>query len=345
MYKLKFEEEICAVCETNDCLTKCRYLDLDLDQAKREVGKLIRGEDSMVLHECVTCYACEEYCPYGNHPFYRIVELQESRDIYPAPKPITNQQIKSMSPVGKGKVEELQDPVISLCAFPEAKRALRSNLFHNPDTFFGRDYFCNLMYLHFAKSSIIKERLPGIIENIWEHKLRESDKKELVCYHDECYATYTAWAPAYGVEVPFKPIYFYEYLYNRIKANIENIKPITAKVAYQRPCSNRLIPEHQHWVDDIFELIGVDRVARKYDREDALCCGSVLRMQGRDDLAHDLQVKNLEDMESAEVEYCVFNCPFCSYTLSEMIKERKIKPIMMIDLCRLAFNDSVKKRR
>jgi len=339
MYELKFDEKMCAVCETCDCLVRCPYLNLDLEHAKKEVEKLIQGDNSMVLTECVTCYSCEEYCPYGNHPFYRIVELQESQDIYPAPKPIMNQQIKSMSPVGKGKVEELKDPVISLCAFPEAKKALRGDLFQNPNNYFGRDYFCNLMYLHFARSSIIKERLPRIIENIWKQKLNKSESKELICYHDECYATYTSWAPAYGIEVPFKPMHFYEYLYNRIRASMENITPIDAKVAYQRPCSNRLIPEQQHWVDDIFELLGAQRVKREYDREDALCCGGILRMQGRDDLAHDLQVKNLEDMEAAGVDYCVFNCPFCSYTLSEMVKERNIKPIMMIDLCTLSWND------
>jgi len=344
MYKLKFNAKICAACGTYDCLVKCPYLHLDLEEAKKEKWKMIRGEYSFVLTDCVTCYQCEELCPYSNHPFYQIVELQEAKGIYPAPKPITNQQIKSMSPVGKGKVEELHDPVISLCAFPEAKRSLGSSLFRNPTSFFGRDYFCNLMYLHFAKSSIIKERLPRIIENIWEHKLNKSENKELICYHDECYATFTSWAPAFDIEVPFKPIYFYDYLYNRIKASIENITPINAKVAYQRPCSNRLIPEQQHWVDDIFELIGVERVKRKYDREDALCCGSILRMQGRDDLAHDLQIRNLEDMVAAEAEYCVFNCPFCFYTLSEMVRERNIKPIMMIDLCILSWNNPTRKR-
>ena len=190
----------------------------------------------------------------------------------------------------------------------------------------------------------IKERLPRIIENIWEHKLNKSENKELICYHDECYATFTSWAPAFDIEVPFKPIYFYDYLYNRIKASIENITPINAKVAYQRPCSNRLNPEQQHWVDDIFEMIGVERVKRKYDREDALCCGGILRMQGRDDLAHDLQIRNLDDMVAAGAEYCVFNCPFCFYTLSEMVRERNIKPIMMIDLCILSWNNSTRKR-
>jgi len=344
MNKLRFDETICASCKSYDCLVKCRYLNLDLEKAKDEKRKLIKGEDSIVLTDCVTCYSCEEYCPYGNHPFYQIVELQEAKGIYPAPKPITNQQIKMVSPTGKSAYEEMRDPVISLCVFPEAKKSLRGNLFNDPSSFLGKDYFCNLMYLHFGKSSIIKERLPKIIENIWAHKLDKSESKELVCYHDECYATYASWAPAFDFEVPFKPVHFFEYLYNRLKENVKNIKALNTKIAYQRPCSNRLISDQQHWVDDIFELIGAQRVEREFDRENALCCGGPLRMQGRDDLAHDLQRKNIEDMVAAGVEWCVFNCPFCYYTLGGMVKEKKVKPIMMIDLCRLATDDIKGKR-
>jgi len=342
MSRLKFDKKICASCETYDCLVKCRYQYLDLEKAKEERWKLIKGEDSIVLTDCVTCYSCEEYCSYGNHPFYQIVDLQEEKGIYPAPKPITNQQIKSVAPIGKRKAEELDDPVVSLCAFPEAKRSLKGNFFDGPPSFIGRDYFCNLMYLHFGKSSVIKERLPRIIDNIWNDKMSKSESKELLCYHDECFGTFTSWAPAYDIDVPFKPIYFYEYLYNQLRENADHINPLNSKVAYQRPCSNRLCPEQQHWVDDIFELVGVERVKRQFDRDEALCCGSILRMQGRDDLAHDLQKKNIEDMVAADVEFCVFNCPFCYYTLSEMVKEKNIKPIMMVDLCNLAWGDPKK---
>jgi len=344
MYTLKFDKSICASCETYDCLVKCRYLDLDLDAAKTEKWRLINGEDSIVLSNCVTCYACEEYCPYGNHPFYQIVDLQEEKNIYPAPQPITNQQIKSVSLVGKREREDLKDPVISLCVFPEAKKPIKGKFLNNPTSFMGRDYFCNLMYLHFGKSSVIKDRLPKVIEHIWDDKLSESESKQLICYHDECFGAFSSWAPAYGIDVPFKVIYFYEYLFKQLKKKAHHIKRINAKVAYQRPCSNRLCPEQEHWVDNIFELIGVERVKREFDREQALCCGSILRMQGRDDLAHELQKKNIDDMVASGAEWCIFNCPFCGYTLSELIKERNIKPIMMLDLCNLAWGDNEENR-
>ena len=60
-----------------------------------------------MLRECITCYACEEYCPYGNHPFYLIVERQEQGAVWPVPIPLTKQQLIMMSPKGKIIPEEI----------------------------------------------------------------------------------------------------------------------------------------------------------------------------------------------------------------------------------------------
>ena len=94
MRDLICDRDTCLNCETLDCLVRCQYLDLDPDRARKEKIKILHGEDSFVLHECTTCYACEEYCPNNNHPFFQIVELQEKRGMYTAPRPITHQQIK-----------------------------------------------------------------------------------------------------------------------------------------------------------------------------------------------------------------------------------------------------------
>ena len=59
------------------------------EMMQEEMAKIVRGEDSFVLRECVTCYGCEEYCPMGNHPFYLIVERQEALGIPPVPRPPT----------------------------------------------------------------------------------------------------------------------------------------------------------------------------------------------------------------------------------------------------------------
>jgi hypothetical protein len=163
MYQLKFDENVCASCATHDCLTRCQYIKLDMEQAKEERRKILRGEDSRVLSECAT----RKYCLYGNHPFYQIVELQVARGIHPAPKPIKKQQIRMLAPEGKMDYRELSAPMIDMCAFGMFEKfSIQGKLFDGVSTISGNDIFCNLMYLHFEKNSVIKERLPKAVDNI-----------------------------------------------------------------------------------------------------------------------------------------------------------------------------------
>ena len=343
MYELQFDESECLSCVTCDCLTKCQYMDIDRDTAKEQILKIAHGEDSFVLHDCVTCYACEEYCEKGNHPFYLIVERQEELDIPPLPKPLIQRGINTGVPFrGEPEIEEINGQVLTMGAFSDLMYLIQGKLFEglpvisaDPRKMFH--YFCQLMYLHYARTSVIKERLPKIIETIAKHKVTE-----VICFHDECYGTYTSYCPAVGIDVPFKSVHLFEYLYNRLNELKDEIKPVKLKVAYQRPCSSRLSSDKHHFVNDIFKLIGAEHVKREYVDEDALCCGGTImgqRREGSRKRAADVQRKNIEDMKKAGAEVCVFNCPACYNTMDRMVLRNGIRPIFMSDLCRLAVGE------
>jgi Fe-S oxidoreductase len=318
-------------------------MDIDRETAMREILKIARGEDSFVLHQCVTCYACEEYCPVQNHPFYLIVEKQEELNVPPLPRPLIQRGINVGIPFrGEPEIKEMNGPALNMGVFSDLMYLIQGKLFEglpvistDPRKMFH--YFCQLMYLHFARSSVIKERLPGIIKTIAKHKVTE-----VICFHDECYGTFSSYCPAVNVDVPFKPVHLFEYLYNRLGDLKEEIRPVKLKVAYQRPCSSRLSPDKHHFVQDIFDLIGVESVRRNYVGENALCCAGTIqgqRKEGSRKLAADLQKKNIEDMKNAGAEICVFNCPACYQTLGQMVVRNGMKPIFMSDLCRLAIGE------
>ncbi len=343
MFELAFDEKRCLSCTTFDCLTKCQYMDIDKETAKSEIRKLINGEDSFVLHDCVTCYACEEYCPRGNHPFYLIVVRQEEKNILPLPRPITRQAVQMGVPWREDlDIKDVTEPVISMGVFAPLNHLIRGRLFEgvsllsaNTRTMFR--LFCQLMYLHFARTSVINERLPKIIENIAKHNV-----KEVIFFHDECYGTFRSYAPAFGIEVPFKPVHFFEFLYNTLLGLESEIKPLALKAAYQRPCSSRLSPDKLHFVDDIFNLIGVESVDREYVGENALCCATTIKGQvkeGSRRRAAEIQERNIQDMVDAGAQLCVFNCPACMGTLAELVAKNGMMPIFMSDLCRLALGE------
>lgn len=336
MYTLKFDENLCKTCPTCDCLVLCQYMDLDIDKAKEEIMKISEGEDSFVLQDCVTCYGCEEYCKRGNHPFYLITERRQQKGILTSPRAITKQWINIGEPRGKYRLGEIKEKILSFGFMPEFLQLVKGRLFDDvmPSYVFGQEFFCNVVYIHFANTSIIKERLPMVIDNF-----KKLGVQEVVCMHDECFGSFASLAPAYGIEVPFKSIHYFEYLYNRLERLGDEIRPLNIKVAYQRPCSSRLSPDKHHFVADIMKLIGVDLVERRYQGENALCCGGIFGMAFGYELANDVQKRNVDDMVDSGAEYCVFNCPACQSTLAAKVTKKGIKPIHIIDLCRMAIGE------
>ncbi len=336
MYALKVEEKVCANCPSPDCLLKCQYMEFDRQKAHEEMMKVVKGEDSRVLRECVTCYACEEYCRRGNHPFYLISERREEKGLYTAPRPITNQWINMTQMQGKPMIGKIQDRVLSSCFIPALGLMASGEIFRDlaGSVVFGAEFMCPAVHTHFARMSVIKERLPVVLENF-----KKLGVKEVICLHDECYGTYTSIASAYGIEVPFRPVYYMDFLLERMKELKEKIKPLKIKAAYQRPCSNRLIPDKHPVATKIFNLIGVDVPDREYQDEHCLCCADILRTVSGYRLANDVQERNLEDMRKTGAEYCVFNCPACQSTLSEKAARKGLRPVHMIDLCRMAIGE------
>jgi Fe-S oxidoreductase len=340
MPAIKFDPAVCHSCETVDCLMKCQYVTFkNVTDAKTEKLKINNGERSRVLEECLTCYACQEYCPNGNNPFYLLVERQEELGVLPAPKPIVEEQLRMMQPKGKLTADKVKTPVVNLCAFPMLTGCIRGSLFEGASVISGNDLFCNIMWLHFAKNSTIRERVPHSISTIMDLYLRDSGIDEMVCFHDECYGTYTSVADAYGIKVPIKPVHLFDYINRRLDSLSARIKPINAPIAYQRPCSNRLCPETDNILDEIFNKIGARRLPRKHDRENALCCGGVPRAQQRDELADELVEKNIADMKSVGAAFCVFNCPFCMATMAQEVAENGIMPILVSDLVLSALGE------
>jgi Fe-S oxidoreductase len=260
-------------------------MDLDIDKAKEEIMKISEGEDSFVLQDCVTCYGCEEYCKRGNHPFYLITERRQQKGILTSPRAITKQWINIGEPRGKYRLGEIKEKILSFGFMPEFLQLVKGRLFDDvmPSYVFGQEFFCNVVYIHFANTSIIKERLPMVIDNF-----KKLGVQEVVCVHDECYGSFASLAPAYGIEVPFKSIHYFEYLYNRLEG---------------------------------------------------LGGGGIFSMAFGYELANDVQKRNVDDMVDSGAEYCVFNCPACQSALAAKVTKKGIKPIHIIDLCRMAIGE------
>ncbi|MFW9882250.1 MAG: heterodisulfide reductase-related iron-sulfur binding cluster [Candidatus Thorarchaeota archaeon] len=334
-----FDKSHCSECENIDCLTRCQWMDIDKETARIEMEKMINGEDSFVLKQCVTCFACDEYCPYNSHPFDLKTELQEKFNSFNIDPKLLNNMIKQFEPPKELRIKEIDPskPVFHKCTFTSLNpEEMKGQMFENLQYVSGRAFFCNLMYHHLARDSIIKQRLPIIMENIKKHGI-----KELICWHDECYGLWTSYCQRNNIEVPFKPIHLFEYIYNYLKEHESELAKLNMKIAYQRSCSNRFMPETDEWVDKICELIGVERIAREYDRENALCCAGAFAWIGKSDLTRPTQNKNVKDMVEHGAEACVYNCPMCKEVLGSKVDRKGLKNYLLSDLARMALGEKI----
>ncbi len=335
-----FDKSNCEKCENIDCLTRCQWINFEnVEEARVEQLKMINGENSRVLSECVTCFACDEYCPYNSHPFDLNVELQEKYNSHNIALKFIESSINRYKPHDELRLKHIDSgkPVLNKCAFVRTNaKNMEGQLFENLQYVAGLDYFCNLLYHHMERDSIIRERVPLIIENIQKQSIQE-----MICFHDECYGLYASYCPRNNIDVPFKPIHLFEYLYNYLKEHESDIKKLNMKIAYQRNCSNRFIPETDKWVDKICELIGVERVAREYDRENALCCAAPFAILGKANLVRPTQNKNVKDMLDHGAETCIFNCPMCLDILGSKTERKGLKNYLLSDLCRLALGEKL----
>ena len=327
-----FYPDRCDLC--GECLSSCQYLDYDDERARKEMKELIEGGCPPVVANCVTCVACNQICPNQANPFDLINERQEETGALGIPEESFRRFSELHNLPTRIVKGEPGKPAMNLCIVGNmVKEQITGSLFSGLTLVEGADYFCTLGYVHLGRPSIVRENINQFVKNLAALK-----HDEIVCFHDDCYATLTAKAEEYGEHVPFKVTHLFEYLANRLKERQVEIKPLRMKVAYQAPCASRYNTEKDKYLDEIYELIGVKRVPRKHERENGLCCGAPLMAKDRE-RALEIKLRNVDDAAEHGAEAMIFLCPMCYLNLRKLCRERDIKPVFISDLCYYALGE------
>lgn len=322
----------CNLC--GDCLAKCLYVDYDRDEAVSQMKALMEGKEADILSQCITCCACREYCPTGADPFDLICRMQEKTGAFPISRDALASFERNLEVPSEFIAGDPDKPVLSLCVMgrllPEG--TLDSRLFRGLSVAKGKDYFCYIGYVHVGKESPIEANAQRFIANI------AGLGKEIVFLHDDCYAMANVKVKDYGIRVPFRYMHLFEYLRNYLREHRSSITKLGKRVAYQRPCASRYTPEKDALLDEIFELIGVERPGRRYEREAALCCtGSIINVWR--DRAIEIQARNIEDAIGCGADAIVTLCPVCDRVLRRPASQRGFAKIYITDLCRMALGE------
>jgi hypothetical protein len=263
----------------------------------------------------------------GARPFELILRRMEEAGDF-TDQELRDQMAERFKPEGEPRPVESKDRVMSICVMQgNMPWAIQGQLFEGIPLLKGKHYFCNVLFAHMGNESIMKERLQAMVNN-----LAKSGAKEIVFLHDDCYALLKGMAP--------------EYLRDYLTENKSKIRKLNMKVAYQRPCASRYTPEKDTTVDEIFDLIGIERVKRKYDGINSICCGVEvagpgLKLFPRGKNFEPFRVKNIEDAKNHGAEAMVYLCPMCFTTMNKNVRDAGMKNFMISDICRLALGEEL----
>ncbi|HEY32076.1 MAG TPA: (Fe-S)-binding protein [Dehalococcoidia bacterium] len=320
----------CDLC--GDCLTKCLYIDYDREKAVSDIKALMEGKESEIVSRCITCCACREYCPTGADPLSLIISAVEKAGVFPiSEEELTKTSFEAPTEVIPGDATR---PALSICTMERyiSEGALDGQLFEGMTLVKGGDYYCLIGWEHFGKESSIEKYARRFIDNL------ASLNKDIVFLHDDCYAMVHAKVKDYGIEVPFKYMHIFEYLRNYLRDHRSSISSLGKKIAYQQPCASRYTPEKNVFLDEILELIGVERPPRKYERETALCCTAPI-IASRLEMAVEFQEKNVRDAIECGADALVTLCPVCDRVMRRPTGQLGLTKIYITDLCRIALGE------
>ncbi|MGD0276860.1 MAG: hypothetical protein ABSB79_12560, partial [Syntrophales bacterium] len=188
----------CDFC--GDCLVRCQYVSYPRDKTVKELKALIEGRDTDILHHCVTCCACQEYCPNGADPFDLILKAMEAKNTYPISQDLVNIFDLAGTLPNVITLGEPDKPALSICIMennlpPDVNK---SRMFDGLTIVKGGDYFCYVGWLHLGKASSVEKNARKFIDAL------AALTKEIIFLHDDCYAMVHAKVQDFGIQVPFR---------------------------------------------------------------------------------------------------------------------------------------------
>ncbi len=326
--------ERCTFC--GKCLSGCRFVGISPKDAPAEVKRLAAGEAPEWLAKCVTCFACEERCPENAGPFFRLAQRMEESGRYFSPE-MTDAMHAHFAVKGEFVPPKVSGRAASLCTIysflpPET---FSGRLWDGVPLLKGRFFFCHIVYLHMGNLRHTVDEMPRTIE-----RLAATGASEIVFVHEDCWAMICE-AKERGIPVPFKPVHLYEHLWEKLNENRDAIRPLNIALAFQRPCAARFAPEKDALLDEIFRMMGVTRVERQFDRENAVCCGENPggALDPRKVLAGEHRAANIADAKAHGATGMAFLCPVCVSAMGKETAEAGLSPIFIVDLCRMALGE------
>ncbi len=170
-------------------------------------------------------------------------------------------------------------------------------------------------------------------EEILKHnvaKMKETGAKTVVTSCPACWLVwhtyYPEWAEKLGIDYPFETKHYSEVLVEKIaEGSLKFDREVRAKVAFHDSC-------HIGRAGGVYEpprrllksVPGIELVEMEHNRENGLCCGSVLTLIGETPVAPKLGGIRMQEALDVGAEAIVALCPCCQFQLRVSAEKNEV---------------------
>ena len=357
-----FDEEKCIRCGT--CLESCPVIDLDSNQAQEEIENLIAGS-SFVVDKCAVCGTCNFNCPENLTPMDLIKELKYKKMralkeqgrlpkmiefILPFNKPnvfslyeqtlMSPEEIKNLR---KWENPQKSDELVLLgCAISYILQGFYKNptiegILKGKAVAGGLEFCCGELY-HRMCYPISKE----MIEEQLLAKFSELGTDKLIIFCSECNEAFRS--EYKKISRDFKLMHIYEVICNAIEAGeVPITNPLDGlKITYADPCAVKKHPKMMEYPRKIIETTGAELIELEHNRENSLCCGLALGLNGLGPMEK-TRKKKLKEVKNTGTEYLIYTCPGCmiNFALDRNVQRGRIKILSVMELLRMSCGEKI----
>jgi Fe-S oxidoreductase len=328
-----FHYDQCDLC--GDCLARCQYMDLTQSEAVEEMKHLIAGEPTRVVHDkCISCYACNVFCPHDCHPYELIISTWNERyrekglpvrASYLMPASSPNFRTDILKHLGAGERALLRKwketpPEGEYVIYPGCNAL---TLPHLLDAGFLRDVpvsgdfdlCCGEMYFRMGLFEVVERTAEKLTEY---YRGRDIGTMLFVC--PAGLNMFRNVLPHhFGAEFPFKAMYLGEYLLGKVESGeIEISARLDRQVAVHDSCHARILgDEVMETSRRLYSLMGLGMREMDHNREEGFCCGMAAGCNSyRPDDMYFAAVKELREAHRTGANELAVYCGGCQLTLA-----------------------------
>ncbi|MDP8224197.1 MAG: (Fe-S)-binding protein [Candidatus Lernaella stagnicola] len=278
----------CIHCGT--CLNRCVYMQLDLVEAAAEMTRLDAGEPTPHIdRECMSCAACDVFCPEDAEPYTRILQRfyaryvahglpERVRYFMPTLPDNFRSYVLSRLPDDEQRLvaqwadnEPAGDVLYPGCNLITCAYLTESGVFDDLTIAGSLEACCGEMYFRFGLFDVV----------------RRFAEKHTAYYRDRPIDRMVFACPAglnmfqhilperFGAQFDFPMMFVTDYLHELFDAGtLQVVNPLRGKVVMHDSCHARWLgPELMDSVRRLLTRLGLDVVEAEHSREDGFCCG------------------------------------------------------------------------